>query len=118
VVLLAGSVEVPGARSFGAPGFHEPIVLTGTVPADGTEQQGPLVVTLRDAGRPAQTCDRDHPLSGCVIVDWSDFDDRPGVPPGGVFDNRLAVVSTTGPVTHFLSERNRLAPQPDDYSPG
>lgn len=118
MVLLAGSVDVPGAQSFNDPGFHEPIVLTGTVPANGAEQAGQLVVILRDSGRPSQTCDRDHPLSGCVTVDWSDFDDRPGVPPGGVFDNRLTVVSTTGPVTHFLSERNGLAPQPDDYSPG
>ena len=67
---------------------------------------------------PPKTCDSNHPLSECVTVDWSDFEDRPGVPPGGVFDNRLTVMSTAGEVSLFLSERRGLASEPDDYSPG
>ncbi len=118
VVLLSGSVEIPGAQAFGAPGFHEPVLLTGAVPEAAAGVSGELVVRLRDAGRPNQTCDRNHPSSGCVTVDWSDFEDRPGVPPGGVFDNRLTVVSPAGPVALFLSETRGLASEPDAYSPG
>ena len=117
LTLLTGSIEVPGARAFGDPGFHEPFVLIGTIPQSAAGLTGELVVRLRDAGRPDQTCDRNHPLSGCVTIDWSDFEDRPGVPAGGVFDNRLQVVSAGGSVDLFLSERRGLAATPDQYSP-
>ena len=117
VVLLAGSIVIPGASSFEEPGFHEAYFLTGMVPEPAAEMTGELVVRLRDAGRPNQTCARDHPLSGCVTVDWSDFEGRPGVPVGGVFDNRVAVMSTAGATTLFLSETRGLAQEPDEYSP-
>ncbi len=117
-VLLSGSVEVPGAGAFGDPGFHEPFLFTGVIPDSVGELSGELVVRLRDTARPSLTCGREHPLSGCVTVDWSDFEDRPGVPPGGVFDNRLTVVSDEGSVPVFLSETGELAPEPDDFSPG
>ncbi len=117
-VLLVGSVGVPGASSFGEPGFHEPFLLTGVVPESAMGVTGELIVRLRDIGRPSLACDREHPLSGCVTVDWSDFEDRPGVPPGGVFDNRLTVISDAGSASHFLSEIGGLVSEPDDYSPG
>ena len=116
-VLLAGSIQIPAASAFGDPGFHEAFVLTGTVPEAVAGVSGELVVRLRDVGRPNQTCDRDHPLSGCATVDWSDFEDRPGVPSGGVFDNHLNVVTTSGAVELFLTERRGLATTPDQYSP-
>jgi hypothetical protein len=76
-----------------------------------------LSVRLVDIGRPDQKCDREHPLSGCATVDWSDFEDRPGVPTGGVFDNHLNLVSASGPLQLFLSETDGLAETPDSYSP-
>jgi len=116
-IVFAGTVEIPGAQTFGEPGFHEALVLAGVVPEPSAGISGRLVVRLRDVGRPTQTCDRDHPLSGCVTVDWSDFEDRPNVPPGGVFDNRLTTVSAAGPIEMFLSEDGLLATVPDQYSP-
>lgn len=115
--MLAGSVTIPGARAFEDPGFHEVVVVTGIVPDAAAGLSGQLVIGLRDVGRPEQTCDRDHPLSGCVTVDWSDFEGRPGVPGDGVFDNRLNVVSAAGAVELFLSEDRGLAATPDEYSP-
>ncbi len=117
VVVLSGTIEVPAAEAFGDPGFHEAFTLTGTVPEPAAGVTGELVVRLVDAERPNQTCDRDHPLSGCVTIDWSDFEERPAVPDGGVFDNRLSIVSTAGPIDLFLSERRGLAATPDQYSP-
>ena len=76
-----------------------------------------LVLVLRDASRPGQTCDRQHPLSGCATVDWSVFEGRPGVPPGGVFDNRIVIRRPSGERTLFLSEGGVLADAPDSYSP-
>ena len=116
-MLLSGSVEVPAAGAFGDPGFHEPLTLTGTIPESAAGLTGELVVRLFDVRKPDRACDRDHPLSGCTTVDWSDFEDRPGVPSGGVFDNRLSVLSTAGPTEYFLSERRGLATTLDEYSP-
>ena len=117
VVVMSGSVELPAAADFGDSGFHEPLTLSGTVPESAAGVAGDIVVRLVDAGRPNQVCDREHPLSGCATVDWSDFEDRPGVPPGGVFDNRLSIVLGSGPVDVFLSESGGLADVPDQYSP-
>ena len=116
-VLLEGKVELPAASAFGDPGFHEVLELTGTIPEAAAGMAGELSVRLVDIGRPDQECDREHPLSGCATVDWSDFEDRPGVPAGGVFDNHLNVVSTSGPLQLFLSETDGLAEAPDSYSP-
>ncbi len=117
LILLADSVDVAGAQEFGQPGFHEPVILTGTLPEGVSNGAGRLAVRLRDTSRPSQECNREHPLSGCVTVDWSDFEGRLGVPPGGVFDNRLTVASNDGSTNYFLSEQDGLAAQPDDYSP-
>ena len=116
-VLLQGEIDLVAASAFGDPGFHEVLELTGTIPEAAAGMAGELLVRLVDIGRPDQECDREHPLSGCATVDWSDFEDRPGVPPGGVFDNHLNVVSTSGPVELFLSETDGLAQAPDSYSP-
>ena len=116
-VLLEGEFELATANTFGDPGFHQVLELTGTLPEAAAENGGELAVILVDSGRPDQECDRDHPLSGCATVDWSDFEDRPGVPTGGVFDNHLTVTSTSGLVELFLSETRGLAKAPDSYSP-
>lgn len=116
-VLLSGIIEIPAASDFGDPGFHEVIFLAGTLPDSADRVIGDLVVSLRDLGNPDRTCNRDHPLSGCATVDWSDFEDRPGVPAGGVFDNHLSVVSTSGALNFFLSESRGLAATPDEYVP-
>ena len=116
-VLLEGEVELVAASAFGDPGFHEVLELTGTIPEAAAGMAGELLVKLVDIGRPEQRCDRDHSLSGCATVDWSDFEDRPGVPTGGVFDNHLTVISTSGPIELFLSETDGLAEAPDSYSP-
>ncbi|MFQ5556969.1 MAG: hypothetical protein ACE5GB_05615 [Acidimicrobiales bacterium] len=118
VILLSGEVAVPGAQAFGAPGFHEPVVVSEVLPEGVPGEPGALVLRLRDVDRPGQTCDREHPLSGCVTVDWSDFDDRPGVPPGGVFDNHVTFGSGSGALALFLTESGALASMPDQYSPG
>jgi hypothetical protein len=117
VVVFSGSIEVPAAAAFGDSGFHEPFTLSGTVPESAAGVTGDLVVKLVDVGRPSQTCEREHPLSGCATVDWSDFENRPGVPAGGVFDNRLNIVLASGAVDLFLSESRGLAATPDQYSP-
>ena len=77
-----------------------------------------LVLRLRDVERPDRQCDSDHPLSGCITVDWSDFEGRPGVPPGGVFDNHLTIQLASGPRTFYLSETGSLANEPDSHAPG
>jgi hypothetical protein len=117
VVLAEGTLELPAADAFGDPGFHEVLVVTATAPPGGTAGQT-LVVRLRDARRPDQACDSEHPLSGCVTVDWSDIENRPNVPEGGVFDNHLTVDLVSGPRTFFLSETGALADEPDAFSPG
>ncbi|GMQ85738.1 MAG: hypothetical protein BMS9Abin07_1306 [Acidimicrobiia bacterium] len=116
-MVLSGSFEVPAAGAFGDPGFHEAFTLTGTVPRSAAGITGVVVVRLFDAGRPDQVCDRDHPLSGCATIDWSDFEERPAVPDGGVFDNRLSVVFSSGTAELFLTERRGLAATPDQFSP-
>jgi len=116
-VLLEGGIDLATASAFGDPGFHQILELTGTVPEAAAGMAGELVVTLVDIDRPGQECDRDHPLSGCATVDWSDFEDRPGVPTGGVFDNHLNVVAASGSIELFLSETGELADVPDSYSP-
>lgn len=113
----SGILQVPAAGAFGEPGFHEVVAATGAF-EHPVEAGQTLVVRLRDAGRQGQECDSDHPLSGCLTIDWSDFDDRPDVPPGGVFDNHIVVSTATGPRTYFLSETGVLAAEPDPYSPG
>ena len=117
--LAAGEIRLPAAASFGEPGFHEVLVASHDLPPEVDTTPGVrLVLRLWDAGRSQQTCSRDHPLSGCATVDWSDFEGRPGVPSGGVFENSLTVELASGPHTFFLTERDTLDDEPNEYAPG
>ena len=117
--LATGEFQLPAARAFGQPGFHQVLEATQELPSDlGRTAGQTLVLKLWDAGRIEQTCSRDHPLSGCATVDWSDAESRPGVPPGGVFDNHLSFELATGPQTLFLSDTDALIGEPNEYVPG
>lgn len=119
IVLAAGEIDLPAAQAFGEPGFHSTFMLVHELEADVTSQDTyRLVVALWDVGRPAQTCDREHPLSGCATIDWSDAESRPHVPPGGVFDNSLTLELESGSQTFFLSETGVLHDAPDAFDPG
>lgn len=117
--LAAGELRLPAAASFDEPGFHEALVASHDLPPEVDTTPGVrLVLRLWDAGRNQQTCSRDHPLSGCATMDWSDFEGRPGVPSGGVFENSLTVELASGPHTFFLTERDTLDDEPNEYAPG
>jgi hypothetical protein len=119
VTLASGVLDLPAATSFQSPGFHAVFEIAGTVPSDIGPTSGlRLVVSLRDVSRPEQQCSSQHPLSGCGTVDWSDGEGRPGVPPGGVLENRLTVALASGERTLFLSESGTLLPEADPFSPG
>lgn len=111
LVLAQGVLTVPAATSFDTAGFHERYELVLAVPADlGSTVGSRLVLALWDVSRPEQRCDREHPLSGCATVDWSDF--------GGVFDNRLTLSLGAGERNFFLSESGSLMLVADAFSPG
>ncbi len=119
VVLAVGEIDLQAAEAFGEPGFHSTFMLVHELEADVTSRDARrLVLTLWDAGRPAQTCDREHPLSGCATIDWSDAESRPNVPPGGVFNNSLTLELESGSQTFFLSETDVLHDAPDAFDPG
>ncbi|MEE9247393.1 MAG: hypothetical protein V3U79_01685 [Dehalococcoidia bacterium] len=118
-VLVAGLLDLPAANAFGEPGFHQVLTASGDVPPDSGPAPGSrLVLRLWDADRPDSICSFDHPLSGCATVDWSDDDRRPGVPPGGVFENSLTLELTSGVQTFFLSQSDALNDEPDPFAPG
>ena len=117
--LISGEFILPAAQSFGDSGFHEVLIVTQSLPQDiGSTEGLRLVLALRDADRPGQTCSQDHPLSGCATVDWSDSQGRPGVPPGGVFDNHLTLRLASAERSFFLSDTGALNDAPDDFKPG
>ena len=111
--LAAGTLALPAANAFGEPGFHQVLAARARLPRS-IPRGSRLVLTLRDASRPRQTCSSEHPLSGCATVDWSDDPARPKVPPSGVFLNRLVA----GGRTYYLSESGALARRPDRFEPG
>ena len=95
------------------------VVVNASLPSDlGPTSGRRLALTLRDSSRPDQTCSRQHPLSGCVTVDWSDGPSRPNVPPGGVFDNHLALPVDGAQSLLFLHEDGRLDTEPESFDPG
>jgi len=121
IVLLSGTAQIKAAQSFNDPGFHEVLSVAASIPdlgefADTTGSS--IVVSLWDTSRPGQTCNQDHPLSGCITIDWSDAPDRPGVPESGVFNNQIRFASAGGPVDLYLSESGALATTPDQFTPG
>lgn len=115
-MVAEGSFELPAAAAFGDPGFHETLTASTTALADAGP--GRLVLALRDLDRPDETCDQDHPLSGCATVDWSDAEGRPNVPEGGVFDNHVSFEVAGETTQRFLSESDALATVPDQFIPG
>lgn len=117
--LAVGQFSLPAAMDFGDPGFHAVVTATVRMPQTLQAPNGRLLVlTLKDAGRPTQTCATDHPLSGCATVDWSDSPDRPHVPPSGVFINTVTLQLSSGPATLYLSQSGALASTPDVFQPG
>ena len=119
VVLGEGQFSLPAAAAFEDEGFHLALSATNGLRADLEVAAGArLILELRDASRPEQTCGREHPTSGCATVDWSDFEGRPGVPEGGVFDNRLTIATSEGERAFFLSESGALVSAADLFSPG
>jgi len=117
--IASGELVVKAAEQYEDEGFHMAFAVDGTVPenlASSTDLK--LVVRLWEESRPDQTCEEgDHPLYGCVTVDWSDAIGRPHVPDDGVFDNRVTFELDSGSRDFFLSETLKLKKQPDDYSP-
>ena len=110
---------LPAAGSFNDRGFHEALTATHELPPDLRLPPGArLVLSLRDVGRPSQQCGREHPLSGCATVDWSDATGRPHVPASGVFDSHVTLALAGGSRLFFLSESGALADAPDAFSPG
>ena len=120
LVVASGVLELPGASGIGdTPGFHEAVLAEGVLPAElPATEGGRLVLSLRDASRPGISCEVEHPLSGCATVDWSDFEERPRVPAGGVFEQRLRLTLASGEHAFFLSESGVLNAEPDSYAPG
>ena len=119
IVLASGSFEIPAVDGIqDAPGFHEVIGRAGRI-VDAAGMAGDvLVFRLRDLTRTDIECSSEHPLSGCVTIDWSDFEERPRVPPGGAFSHRVTVELVSGPHDFFLSDTGALADVPDPYRPG
>ena len=117
-LLASGTLDLPAALAFGDPGFHQVLTAQATLPNVAAPAGAQLVLILRDLTRPNQSCDREHPLSGCATLDWSDSEGRPGVPPGGVFEQRLTLALAGTPQDLFLSEQLGLESQPNDFSPG
>ncbi len=116
-ILAEGTFDLVAALAFEDPGFHQVIDLEGVF-AEEVPAGGQLVLRLYDASRPDQECGSEHPLSGCATVDWSDSANRPSVPAGGVFDNRLSLAVDQGTVDLFLSESGGLVEVPDRFDPG
>ena len=117
--LASDEFNLPAALSFDAPGFHEVLTETGVLPGDlGPSAGMRLILALRDAGASEISCDREHPLSGCATVDWSDAEGFRNVQPGGVFVNSLTVHLVSGERTFYLSESGSLNDAPDAFDPG
>ena len=117
--LAAGEFNLRAAGAFGEPGFHEDLSATHILPQDlDSTADRTLVLKLKDAGRSSQTCSQQHPLSGCATVDWSDSPDRPKVPSGGVFENRVTLQLVSGVRRFYLSESGSLNEAPDPFKPG
>ena len=97
LILAAGVFRLAAADSFESEGFHQVLEASASVPAGFTVPAGArLVLVLRDQSRPDQTCNREHPLSGCATV----------------------LHRASGDRALFLSETGVLAAAPDAYSPG
>ena len=118
-ILGSGEFALPAANGFSEPGFHSVLAATLSLPQDLSTTIGRrIILTLTDVGRPLVLCSQQHPLSGCATVDWSDSESRPGVPPGGVFENSVSLTFASGARALFLSEDGSLSDSPDSFQPG
>ena len=119
-VLASGTFEVPAVQGINdAPGFHEVFDATALVPPSIHVGSGSrILIRFRDRTRPDVTCASEHPLSGCVTLDWSDFPERPRVPAEGAFEQRLTLDAAAGHQDLFLSQSGTLNARPDHYEPG
>jgi hypothetical protein len=120
VPVATGTRVILAAQSFTERGFHDGLTITTRLRVRGPLLRGPATVllTLRDASRPRQTCTENHPLSGCVTVDWSDDPARPHVPPSGVFTNALTVQTARGSRTLYLHPAGTLTARAEPFAPG
>jgi hypothetical protein len=110
-MLGGGLVRVPAALAPGEPGSEQ--VFRFGQAARNVEETQPgqtLVVTLRDAGRPRVTCADDHPLSGCVTIDW--FGGGDGSGGGEPLENIVTLDLRSGERTFYLWETGMLASEP------
>lgn len=118
-ILATGKFDLPAASAFGDPGFHEELTASHAMTDNPKSSAGQrLVVRLWDARRSGVSCSREHPLSGCATVDWSDSPGRPNVPTSGVFENSVTLLLSSGKRTFYLSESGDLTDSPDRYDPG
>jgi hypothetical protein len=118
LVLATGEFSIPAASTFNDPGFHLSIQVNHDVDSLLQSTRGATIaLSLLDASRPTQTCSVEHPTSGCATVDWSDFEDRPRVPEGGVFDNSIRLQMANGEGLLFLRETGALLETPEQWSP-
>jgi hypothetical protein len=119
-VLASGTFEVPAVQGINdAPGFHEVFDAAALVPPSIHVGSGSrILIRFRDRTRPDVTCASEHPLSGCVTLDWSDFPERPRVPAEGAFEQRLTLDAAAGHQDLFLSNSGTLNARPDHYEPG
>jgi hypothetical protein len=109
--LGGGLIRVPAALAPGEPG-SEQVFRFGQKARNvkATRPGQTLVVTLRDASRPRVTCAYDHPLSGCVTIDWFGGGDSSGG--GEPLENVLTLELRSGERTFYLSETGILASDP------
>jgi len=118
LVLASGELALPGAAQEGDPGSHEVLIAGHLVRSDLPATSGKLLIlTLRDATRPALACASEDPEDGCATIDWSDDPDRPRVPPDGAFENRLDLELVSGVRRLYLSRTLRLNGVPDLVDP-
>lgn len=102
--LASGLLRVPAALTPGKP--EHPYTFGQDLRPEAIARGGEtLVVRLRDASRPGKTCANDHPLSGCVTIDWF-AEDASGR--GEPLRNIVTLDLATGPHTFFLHENGTL----------
>ena len=112
-VLATGQFEVAG-RIEGEPfsgDIFRRFSARHTLPADlGPTAGRQLAVRLQDISDPDQVCSFDHPLSGCVTVDWT-------MNPNNVFRNLMTIQTVIGSVEFHLRMNDTLASSPEPAHP-
>ena len=115
VVLAGGNFALPSSQGPGTPNFNFPVRIdTNLTQADpGTVAGRLLVLSLRDSGRPSQTCQgASHPINGCASIDW------PLTAPNSANSNWLSLVLGGERRILYLTESRDLWPAPDPMKPG